>query len=273
MAEPFPDEAVLWTALRTYLLAASGAEKVYRSMQNAPEQRASNGAASLRFWAPQGFVHPSSWRHGSRTTQTQRWVYRVLAAQVGTVYTATIRDTAYPYEAQVGDGVADIRDGLQAAIGGAVATTPIGVDQLQIEGLVAGQHLAAAAAPADLLSVAKTRKGGVDTRWSPCELVVELEATVDLPTSDPDSVKPAMYYIDKAAAGFHEPAGPYTALRAAGLSFLRYASPPLNLSGLDRTLIRSRARIDVVFSVDAGARSEFDLVAEYETPESGVDPP
>jgi len=272
VGEPFPDEGALWTALRTYLLAASGAEKVYRSMENAPEQRATSGC-SLRFWAPAGFVHPSSWRHGSRTKQKQRWVYRVLEAQVGQVYTATLLGADHPYEAQVGDGIAEIRAGLQAAIGGVVATAPIGADQLQVEALVAGQHLAAAASPADLLTVTQTRKAGVDTRWSPCELVVELEATVDVPASAPDSVKASMYYIDKAAAGFHEPAGPYSALRAAGLSFLRYASQPLNLSGLDRTLMRSRARIDVVFSVDAGARSEFDHVAEFETPDSGVDPP
>lgn len=271
MAEPFPDWTATWTALRTYLLAASGAEKIYRALQNAPDQRATAGAASLRFWAPGGFSHPSSFRHRTRIKQKQRWIYKVEAA-AAQVYTATLKGVGYAYTAQPDDTVTEIRDGLSAAIGAAATRTPIGADELQVEALVAGDHLAAAADPDDL-TVRQTRKGGLETRWSPCELVVELEARVDLPPSDPDSVKPAMYYIERACAGFHEPAGPYTALHAAGLAFLRYAAQPLDLSGLDRSSIVSRARVDVVFSVDAGARSEFDLVKEYETPESGVQPP
>ena len=272
MAEPFPDWPATWTALRTYLLAASGAATVYRALQNAPDQRPSPGGASLRFWAPGGFTHPSSFRHRTRIKVRQRWVYKVEEAAAGEVYTATLKGVAYPYTAQPADTVTAIRDGLSAAIGAAATRTPIGADELQVEALVAGDHLAPEADP-ELLTVRQTRKGGLETRWSPCELTVELEARVDLPPADPDSVKPAMYYIERACAGFHEPAGPYTALHASGLAFLRYAAQPLDLSGLDRSSIISRARVDVVFSVDAGARSEFDLVKEYETPESGVQPP
>lgn len=273
MAEPFPDWPATWTALRTYLLAASTAEKVYRALQNAPDQRASTGAASLRFWAPGGFAHPSSFRHRTRIKQKQRWIYKVLSAVSGQVYTARLKGVAYAYTAQPADNVTAIRNGLSTAIGAATTRTPIGADELQVEALVAGDHLEAEATPAELLTVRQTRKGGLETRWSPCELVVELEARVDLPPADPDSVKPAMYYIERACAGFHEPAGPYTALHAAGLAFLRYAAQPTDLSSLDRSSIISRARVDVVFSVDAGARSEFDLVKGYETPESGVQPP
>ena len=89
-------DGATWTALRTYLLAASGAATVYRALQNAPDQRPSPGGASLRFWAPGGFTHPSSFRHRTRIKVRQRWVYKVGEAAAGEVYTATIEGVAYP---------------------------------------------------------------------------------------------------------------------------------------------------------------------------------
>jgi hypothetical protein len=271
MASPVIGEVAMWTAIKAFVVAASvgsstpsgiPAAKVYRAQQNSTEFRGT--PASARLWADTGVAALAvSWQ-GQRTKLLEQWLLRVVTASEGSIYAGTVLDTPFSYTAQPGDGVEEIRDGLLAALPAEVDAAAAGVDALSITAQTAGVPLAAEVDDDELLELVRTRKTAAELRWCPGEITVQIEVVVERPRDDPDSVPSAVAYLDAILGKLAHPIGPHADLVAAGVGYRRVAMQVTDMTALDRVVTRSRARMDLVFSVDVGDTLEFDLVAGFE---------
>ncbi len=165
MAEALIGEVALWTALKTFCQAASRvpadpsgipADRIYRAQQNAPEMRGS--PASVRLWSDGGAAALAlSWQ-SQRSLLAERWRIELAEVEVGTPLVGEVLGVAFGYTAQVGDEVADVRDGLLAALPGTVDGAAAGADALTVEAQLPGKPLALTIGPAELVTATRTRK-------------------------------------------------------------------------------------------------------------------
>lgn len=273
MANPLIGEVAMWEALKAFCVAASvtpanpggiTADKVYRARQNAPEVVGS--PASVRLWSDTGAVAASTNWQTQRTKLAEVWRVRVIAALVGGDYAGEVLDTLFGYTGQVGDTKTIARDALLADLPATVNGAVISADTFSITGQIAGVPLGLEVGPAELLAATRTRKTASELRWCPGEIIVQIEVVSERPRDRPTDVPSAMSFLDTILGKFAHDLGPTTDLERAGLGFRRFAMQPTDLTALDRAGVRSRARADIVFSVDVADTLEFDRVAAIEPP-------
>lgn len=277
MAESLIGEVALWTALKTFCQAASRvpadpagipADRIYRALQNAPEMRGS--PASVRLWSDGGAAALALNWQTQRSLLAERWRVELAEVEVGTPYAGEVLGVPFGYTAQPGDDLADVRDGLLAALPGTVDGAAAGAAALTVLAQLPGKPLALSIGPAELVTATRIRKTAQQLRWCPAEIIVQVEVVAERPRDQPDTVPSAMSYLGRILGKLAQDLGPVTDLEAAGLAFRRYAMQPEDLTSLDRAVNRSRARADLVFSVDVGDTMEFDRVAAYDPPTGEV---
>lgn len=278
MGSPAIGETAVWTAIKTFVVAALAsaaaegkvpaavdASKVYRKGQNASEIRGT--PASVRIWSDDGVgAVGASWPI-TRTKVAERWRLHVVAAAPGELYSGSVLDTPFSYTAQPGDSVGAVRNGLLADLPGTVNAVASGAADIDITAQAVGVPLALEVEPAELVTATKTRKTGRQTARCAGEMTVQFEVVVELPRDDPESVPSALVYLDAILGKLaHGRVGPAGDLHNAGVAFMRYAMAPENLTGLDRAAVRGRARADIVFTIDVSDTVEFDLLAAVAPP-------
>lgn len=272
MAEPLIGAVAMWTAIKAFVVAASVSDAtpegipagaVYRARQNAPEVR--GAPASVRLWADGGAVALAETQQTRRSKLLEQWLVQVVDVVDGGTYEGEVGGAAFAYQAQPGDDAAAVRDGLLAVLPAGVAGAAVDADSFSVTATTAGVPLALAVTPPELLEAVRTRATASELRWSPGEITVQIEVVVERPRDDPDSVPSALDYLNAIVGKLAHGVGPRLALKKAGVGFMRFAMQPQDLTGLDRVTVRSRARADIVFSVDVGSTVEFDLVASIDT--------
>lgn len=266
MANAAIGSAVAWLAIRTFVEACTGIPRsaIYQAFQNSSE--IVGAPASVRVWADNGPTPASSSWQKQRALQTERWRLQVLAAEVGGVYAGEAIDLPFSYTAVDGDDAEAIRDQLLAALPVGVVGAASGDDALTIAAAAPGAPLAVTAGPAELLALTRTATTAVQTAAQHAEWTVQVEVVSEIDLDDPDTGRDAVDYLGDIEGKLAQGLGPYAALRAAGVYFMRYAMPATNLTALDRQVNRSRARMDIVFSLDVQDLIEFDRVVSVEAP-------
>jgi hypothetical protein len=268
VGNPLIGEVAMWTAIKAFVVAASGldAATVYRAQQNAPGLV----GTSVRLWSDEGCVPLAINWQGQRVKLAERWAVEVLAAEVGGVYAGEALGVAFGHVGLLADTLASVRDALLQGLPAGVTGAASGVAGLTIEADVPGVPLQLSVGPAELLTATRTRKTAEDLRWSPAEIIVQVEVVVDRPRNTPGDLPAAVEVLGGILGKLHRDMGPVDALRIAGLAFRRYAMAARNLTALDRSVIRSRARADLVLSVDVGDTMQIDRVAACGAPTGEV---
>lgn len=260
----------MWRALKAFVVAASvrrpdfagiPAAAVYRAQQNAPEYRGT--PVSVRLWADNGATALSTSWQGQRTRLLERWEVQALAATEGGLYAGEALDTAFGYTGQAGDDVTDVRDALLAALPPTVAGSIVAADTFAVQALTPGVPLALSVGPAELLAATRIRKTAEELRWCPGEITVQIEVVAERPRDNAPATPSAMAWLGCILGKFSHNLGPVLDLEAAGLALRRYAMAATDLTALDTTVVRSRARADLVISVDVSDTLEFDMVNGY----------
>lgn len=257
-----------WTAVRAFAAAATGIPlaAVYQQAQNAPEIRGAPG--SCRIWSDTGILPAGASWQTYREKRLEVWTLGVSAVVEGAPYEGTVLGTEFGYTAQPGDDAGDIRDGLLADLPGTVTKAATGASGITITGKVLGEPLYMTAGEG--LVLARIHKTALDRVITPAEWTVQFEVVSEVPRDDPDSAVQAIELVGKIEGALARATGAHAALRASGVYFRRYAMAATNLTSLDRAVNRSRARIDVIFALDAMDVIEIDRVSSYATPQGTV---
>lgn len=273
MAEPKIGEVALWAAIKAFVVAASRTvadpagippEKVYRAQQNAADMLGS--PASVRLWSDTGAVPLSTSWQGDRVKLAEKWRLRVLGAEVGADYTGSVGEAPLAYQAVDGDTPTTIRDALLAQIPLTAVGAAVGAAELDVEAVTPGAPLYVSAGPAELFTATRTRKTAAERSWLPGEIIVQIEVVSERPRDNPTTVPSAMSYLNRILGKLAHQLGPVADLGAAGVAFRQYAMQPSDLTALEGVATRSRARADLVMSLDVADILEFDRVAAYEKP-------
>ncbi len=273
MAEPRIGEVALWAAIKAFAVAASRTpadpagitpEFIYRAQQNNADIH--GAPASVRLWSDTGAVALSTSWQGDRVKLAEVWRLRVLAAEVGADYTGSIGESPLAYQAVDGDDVTDIRDALLAQVPIGAVGAAVGAADLDVTAAELGVPLYVSAGPAELFTATRTRKTAAERAWLPGEIIVQIEVVSERPRNNPTTVPSAMSYLNRILGKLAHQLGPAADLEAAGVAFRRFAMQPTDLTALEGVATRSRARADLVMSLDVADILEFDRVAAYEKP-------
>lgn len=278
MAEPKIGELAMWAAIKAFAVAASrtpadptgiAAELVYRAQQNNADVR--GNPASVRLWSDTGAVPLATSWQGQRSKLAEAWRLRILAAEVGADYLGSVLETPLAYQAVDGDTPTTIRDALLAQVPAEAVGAAVGAADFDVTAVELGVPLYVSAGPAELFTATRTRKTASELSWLPGEIIVQIEVVSERPRDNPTPVASAMSYLNRMLGKLAHPGlGPAADLEAAGLSFRRYAMQPTDLTSLEGVTTRSRARADLVMSVDVADLLEFDRVAAYDSPAGEV---
>lgn len=274
MANPRIGYAAAWKAIREFAAAATGIPiaLVYQSRQNQAELEGS--PAACRIWSDNGLTPASSSWQKERSLLAEAWLVTVVAAQAGALYRieSLLAVPAFDHTAGVGETPADIRDALVAAAPAEMVAAPVGAAALTLTAAEAGQPLALLTpTPPERLTLTRTGQTAKQTAAIHAEMVVQFEIYAEVPRDDPDSVPQAIEFIGRIEGKLAQgQLGPYAALRKAGVYFMRYQMQAQDLTDLDRVVNRSRARVDVVFALDAADETEFDRVVDVQMPAGEV---
>lgn len=267
MANPAIGYTAAWKAIRVFIAAATGIPlaAIYQAHQNSAEVIGS--PASCRIWADNGLAPAGASWQKQRALRLEQWSLRVKTVAVGELYEVEALDTAFGHTAVDEDTLATIRNAILAGVPAGATGASVGADSLTITATTPGMPLAVSVGDEDLLELTRTHATAVQTAAMPAELVVQVEVVSEVPRDDPDGERQAIEFIGdiqgKLAQG---DLGPYAALRKSGVYFLRYLMSPVDLTDLDRAVQRSRARVDIVFALDAQDQQEFDRVVSVEAP-------
>lgn len=273
MAEPRIGEVALWEAIKAFCISASRTptdptgittEFVYRAQQNNADIH--GAPASVRVWSDTGAVPLATSWQGDRVKLREAWRLRILAAEVGADYTGSIGESPLAYQAVDGDTPTTIRDALLAQVPDVAVGLAAGAAALDVEAVALGVPLYVTAGPAELFTATRTRKTATERAWLPGEIIVQIEVVSERPRNNPTTVPSAMSYLNRILGKLAHQNGPAADLADAGVAFRRFAMGPEDLTQLEGVATRSRARADLVMSLDVADILEFDRVAAYEKP-------
>lgn len=186
--------------------------------------------------------------------QRQKWkvtIDEVAASE----YTVSVRKAPYVYPAGPGDDAAAIQAGLLAALAATPDATPTAGDvdeELFVEAVDAGVHLALTVE--GHLSREIVRDRAAWQTAAPAERTLSIQVAAEIDPAAPSPKQTALAYASLLRARLGHP-DVQARLRQAGVAVRRIAAGPIGgLDVLNGTVTETRASLEVVLSITAGAQ-------------------
>lgn len=182
--------------------------------------------------------------------QRQAWRVELLAVAPGP-YSVTIKGEPYAYDAQPGDDAEAIATGVADAVeADPNATVALADEAVVIEALLEGVHLAVEVS--DNLEAEVTRDRAYMQYGTAAERTYAFNFASAMSMTAPSPKQHASTYAKLLRARLWHP-DVLARLRAAGIAPRRIAAGPTTLDELVDNATETRAVLEVVFSITAGA--------------------